>query len=185
MKNECDYKGTHYILVHNNWMDEYGVAVLSGKEQQELYDYLLKEAGANYLPYHQLNTEFEEAVSRENDDLADRIGKVIIERAECAKEYCQIRWFLPRMTSFYRHKHRPQLAVEYAEDYINGYNTLIKSSALFVSLAAAYLDMCDITKSKECVKMAQECEKNKLGEFSIELTNVIKRLRRVEDHHAD
>lgn len=66
--------------------------------------------------------------------------------AENNKSKGVIKMVLPMLTSIYRELSKPEMAIEFAEEYLNVLDC--GSLALYTSLAAAYCDVGDFDKAK-------------------------------------
>ncbi len=90
----------------------------------------------------------------------------------------EARALLPRITSLYRIKNRPERAVEVGEHYIRIYESEIWSPSLFTSLAAAYCDLNELEKARKYANRARAISGNN---SSIELMSVYSRLKKLEE----
>ena len=154
MLNECSFEGVRYILIHDNWVDKDGVMVSSSLENK-LYKKLLDDEGLCCMPYKVLSRKFDVARADENISLAKRIGQVVIDRAELPKDYFEIRWILPKVTSLLRKCNNSEEAINIADKLLETYGTVVESEALYTSLAASCLDLWEIDHSKEYFSKAK------------------------------
>ncbi len=109
-----------------------------------------------------------------NTGFALKIAEESMEKATLS----EARALLPRITSLYRIKSRPERAVEVGEHYIRIYESKIWSPSLFTSLAAAYCDMNELEKARKYANRARAISGN---HSSIELMSVYSRLKKLEE----
>ena len=109
-----------------------------------------------------------------NTGFALKLAEESLEKATLS----EARALLPRITSLYRIKNRPERAVELGEHYIRVYESKIWSASLFTSLAAAY---CDLNKLEEARKYANRARAISGNNSSIELMSVYSRLKKLEE----
>ena len=109
-----------------------------------------------------------------NTGFALKIAEESMEKATLS----EARALLPRITSLYRIKNRPERAVEVGEHYIRIYESKIWSPSLFTSLAAAYCDLNELEKARKYANRARAISGNN---SSIELMSVYSRLKKLEE----
>lgn len=176
MNNRYFFQGVCYFLKGDRWFDSRG-KLAAPEIQNRLYEVVLEDEGIKYASYKELSRDFTYALVHENSVLAIKIVQLIIDRAYYSKEYKEIRWILPRITSMFRRNNRPVEAIDFAKACIDEYGEIVASHALYTSLAAAYLDIGDRESCKVYIDKVGSCDDSAF------IKNVMARLKGIENQY--
>lgn len=170
MKDEVIYNGKKYTRVNGKWVDS---SYMTVQHLQKALDALFEEQRSlDDFTIEELLAEGDRFKSAENYHLAI---KYYLAGLEATQEVNTYRYILPRLTSCYRGQGQAKRAIELYEKLIGQYGVKLNSPALCTSVAAAYCDMKDYKKAKECADRAYAMGG---GKASGELTAVFGRIRK-------
>lgn len=141
--------GETYYFNGKRWLDARGLVVPSGL-LGKLNSILLKDVDLFSKSDDELLNYAASVKEGENYSLAIKAMEILVDRADASI----VKSVLPRLTSCYRKMGRTQDAINLAEEHLEKYGTYMKSPALFTSLGAAYCDVEDYSKARECANRA-------------------------------
>lgn len=168
-----EYNGEKYYFKKGKWLkSDYTVAPIS--VVNSLNKLLMENEDFETKTVDEIIKLLDGAKMSGNTGFALKLAEESLEKATIS----EARALLPRITSLYRIKNRPERAVELGEHYIRVYESKIWSPSLFTSLAAAY---CDLNKLEEARKYANRARAISGNNSSIELMSVYSRLKKLEE----
>lgn len=169
---EYQFEGEKYIFTGKKWLDnhyiEVPISILT-----KLNRLLIEEIDFDNMTTEELYEYAIKLKDGENDTFAMALFEKLLNREDVEIT----RKILARMTSCYRHNNFPEKAIELGECYINSYGNLIKSPALYTSLAAAACDIEDYTQARVYANKAKSMSYKNSG---IELINVYSRIKKFD-----
>lgn len=110
----------------------------------------------------------------ENYHLTIKVLEILLDRADIDL----VKLVLPRLTSCYRKNNFSEKALDTGEHYLNVYGKLIKSVALYTSLAGA---CCDLNRFEQARRYANLAKSISMPGISQELINVYSRIKKYDD----
>lgn len=146
---EYTLDGEKYRFSGKRWVDSNGVAAPSGLYGR-LNSLLLQGEDLSSKDDIELLNYASNVKEGENYSLAIRAMEILIDRADADI----VKSVLPRLTSCYRKMGRIEEAIEIAESYLTNPALKMASNALFTSLGAAYCDIEEYSKARECANRA-------------------------------
>ncbi|QFJ54919.1 HRDC domain-containing protein [Pseudobutyrivibrio xylanivorans] len=168
-----EYNGEKYYFKKGKWLkSDYTVAPIS--IVNSLNKLLMENEDFETETVDEIIKLLDGAKMSGNTGFALKLAEESLEKATLS----EARALLPRITSLYRIKNRPERAVELGEHYIRVYESKIWSPSLFTSLAAAY---CDLNKLEEARKYANRARAISGNNSTIELMSVYSRLKKLEE----
>ncbi|WP_028234578.1 HRDC domain-containing protein [Pseudobutyrivibrio sp. MD2005] len=168
-----EYNGEKYYFKKGKWIkSDYTIAPIS--VVTELNKLLMENENFDEKSVDEIIKLLDGAKMTSNTGFALKLAEEAMEKASLS----EARALLPRMTSLYRIKHRPEKAIEVGEHYIGIYEGKIWSPSLFTSLAAAYCDLNELEKARKYANRARAISGNN---SSIELMSVYSRLKKLEE----
>lgn len=168
-----EYNGEKYYFKKGKWLkSDYTVAPIS--VVNSLNKLLMENEDFETKTVDEIIKLLDGAKMSGNTGFALKLAEESLEKATLS----EARALLPRITSLYRIKNRPERAVELGEHYIRVYESKIWSPSLFTSLAAAY---CDLNKLEEARKYANRARAISGNNSTIELMSVYSRLKKLEE----
>lgn len=141
--------GEKYRFDGKRWVDSNGVSAPSGL-YGSLNLLLLEDEDLISMSDTELLNYASNIKEGENYSLAIRAMEILIDRADRNI----VKSVLPRLTSCYRKMGRIEEAIELAESYIAKPALNMVSNALLTSLGAAYCDIEEYSKARECANRA-------------------------------
>lgn len=171
MNDEIVYNGKKYTRIRGKWVDRNFMTVPVGlqstldtlfEEQRNLDDFTLDELIAEGDLYK----------GAESFHFAIKYYAIVLEETQDVNTYRKV---LPRLTSCYRAQGQAAKAIELFDGLTRQYGGKLNSPALCTSIAAAYCDIKDYKKAKDCADKA--CAMNR-GKASGELAAVYARIRK-------
>ena len=168
-----EYNGEKYYFKKGKWLkSDYTVAPIS--VVTELNKLLMENENFEEKSVDEIIKLLDGAKMTSNTGFALKLAEEAMEKASLS----EARALLPRITSLYRIKHRPEKAIEVGEHYIGIYEGKIWSPSLFTSLAAAYCDLNELEKARKYANRARAISGNN---SSVELMSVYARLKKLEE----
>lgn len=172
-----EYNGEKYYFKKGKWLkSDYTVAPIS--VVTELNKLLMENENFEEKSVDEIIKLLDGAKMTSNTGFALKLAEEAMEKASLS----EARALLPRITSLYRIKHRPEKAIEVGEHYIGIYEGKIWSPSLFTSLAAAYCDLNELEKARKYANRARAISGNN---SSVELMSVYARLKKLEEDSPD
>lgn len=162
MKEEVVYSGKKYTRVKGKWVDSNYMAV---PHLQKILDKLFEEQrNTDDFTLEELIAEGDRFKSAENYHLAIKYYVTALETTQDVNTY---RYVLPRLTSCYRGQGQAAKAIELFERLTRQYGGKLHSAPLCTSIAAAYCDVKEYKKAKECADKAYAMSSGKaVGELA-------------------
>lgn len=168
-----EYNGEKYYFKKGKWLkSDYTVAPIS--VVNSLNKLLMENEDFETKTVDEIIKLLDGAKMSGNTGFALKLAEESLEKATLS----EARALLPRITSLYRIKNRPERAVELGEHYIRVYESKISSPSLFTSLAAAYCDLNELEKARKYANRARAISGNN---SSVELMSVYARLKKLEE----
>ncbi len=172
-----EYNGEKYYFKKGKWLkSDYTVAPIS--VVNSLNKLLMENEDFETKTVDEIIKLLDGAKMSGNTGFALKLAEESLEKATLS----EARALLPRITSLYRIKNRPERAVELGEHYIRVYESKISSPSLFTSLAAAYCDLNELEKARKYANRARAISGNN---SSVELMSVYARLKKLEEDSPD
>lgn len=165
--------GEKYYFSGKRWIDSNGLAVPSSMLGR-LNLFLINEDAIFSASDSELLQYAANVKEGENYSLAIRAMEILLDRADANI----VKSVLPRLTSCYRKVGRIEDAIGLAEGYIANRAVNVATDALFTSLGAAYCDIGEYDKARDCASRAYAMS---AGNASVELSNLYGRIDKYDE----
>ena len=181
MSVQQEYNGKTYTRNGSKWVDDSNMVVPTYL-QNILNTLLYQEQDMSKVSYEDAKREGDKAKQSGSFTLAVKYYRQAIDAAD---KDSQVAYILPRITSCYRKINQPGKVIELLADMKEKYGEEIINEALLTSAAAAYCDMDEPHNAIRCCRWAYKILRIKTGDYSIELSNVFERAKRMIDPEYD
>lgn len=165
--------GEKYYFSGKRWTDSNGLAVPSSMLGR-LNLFLINDDAIFSASDSELLQYAANVKEGENYSLAIRAMEILLDRANADV----VKSVLPRLTSCYRKVGRIEDAIGLAEGYIANRAVNVATDALFTSLGAAYCDIGEYDKARDCANRAYAMS---AGNASVELSNLYGRIDKYDE----